>query len=113
MPSTDTTLAHSMGSGRRRDPGLDARTAGRLCDVVIECAGAQWPLDVIDAHERDDAITMAGMRTTVVERRLDPFQLLTHEFLTTTAYASSQSGSPAGPRRTRYRMPAASSRLVG
>jgi threonine dehydrogenase-like Zn-dependent dehydrogenase len=94
-------------------------TAGRLCDVVIECAGAQWPLDlasaitcvrgrlviagyhqdgarqidmqlwnwrgldVINAHERDDALYMAGMRravAAVAEGRLDPFGLLTHEF---------------------------------
>lgn len=98
---------------------VDELTGGALCDCVIECAGAQWPLDlasaltrvrgrlvvagyhqdgprqidmqlwnwrgldVINAHERDDAHTMASMRqavAAVAERRLDPFELLTHAF---------------------------------
>jgi threonine dehydrogenase-like Zn-dependent dehydrogenase len=98
---------------------VEALTGGALCDCVIECAGAQWPLDlasaltrvrgrlviagyhqdgprqidmqlwnwrgfdVVNAHERDDAVTMASMRRAVAalaEGRLDPFELLTHAF---------------------------------
>lgn len=98
---------------------VDALTGGELCDCVIECAGAQWPLDlgalltrvrgrlvvagyhqdgarqvdmqlwnwrgldVINAHERDDARYVEGMRKAaeaVAEGRLDPFELLTHTF---------------------------------
>ena len=94
-------------------------TRGALCDVVIECAGAQWPLDlasaitrvrgrlviagyhqdgprqvdmqqwnwrgldVVNAHERDDALQLAGMRAAVdavAAGELDPFGLLTHAF---------------------------------
>jgi threonine dehydrogenase-like Zn-dependent dehydrogenase len=94
-------------------------TDGELCDCVIECAGAQWPLDlasaltrvrgrlvvagyhqdgprqvdmqlwnwrgldVVNAHERDDARHVLGMRravAAVAEGRLDPFDLLTHSF---------------------------------
>lgn len=92
---------------------------GQLCDCVIECAGAQWPLDlaaaitrvrgrlvvagyhqdgprkvdmqlwnwrgldVINAHERDDARYVEGLREAVdavAEGRLDPFELLTHSY---------------------------------
>jgi NADPH2:quinone reductase len=98
---------------------LTALTDGGLCDCVIECAGAQWPLDlasaitrvrgrlvvagyhqdgprqvdmqlwnwrgldVVNAHERDDARYVLGMRQAVAavsEGRLDPFELLTHSF---------------------------------
>lgn len=94
-------------------------TDGELCDVVIECAGAQGPLDlssaitrargrlviagyhqdgvrqvdmqlwnrrgldVVNAHERDESLSLASMRKAVdavVQGQLDPFGLLTHEF---------------------------------
>lgn len=98
---------------------VDELTRGALCDVVIECAGAQWPLDlasaitrvrgrlviagdhqdgprqvdmqqwswrgldVVNAHERDEAVQLAGMRAAVdavAAGELDPFGLLTHAF---------------------------------
>jgi threonine dehydrogenase-like Zn-dependent dehydrogenase len=94
-------------------------TGGRLCERVIECVGAQWPLDlageltaergrlviagfhqdgprqvnlflwnwrgldVINAHERDPAAYVAGIRLAVdavTSGRLDPRPLYTHEF---------------------------------
>jgi NADPH2:quinone reductase len=39
-------------------------------------------IDVVNAHERDDARTLASMQqavAAVAEGRLDPFALLTHE----------------------------------
>jgi threonine dehydrogenase-like Zn-dependent dehydrogenase len=92
-------------------------TGGTFCDVVIEAAGKQWPIDlageltrergrlvvasyhqdgprqvnmqmwnwrgidVINAHERDPAIYVAGMRAAcdaVVSGELDPMPLYTH-----------------------------------
>jgi NADPH2:quinone reductase len=94
-------------------------TGGGLADCVIECTGAQRPLDlagaltrvrgrlvvagyhqdgprqvdmqlwnwrgldVINAHERDEVLTMASMReavAAVAAGRIDPFALLTHAF---------------------------------
>lgn len=94
-------------------------TGGRMCDVVIEAVGRQWPLDlaaeltrergtlviagyhqdgprqvdmqlwnwrgldVINAHERDPAIYLRGMRAAVeavVSGRIDPAPLFTHSF---------------------------------
>lgn len=94
-------------------------TEGRMCDRVIECVGAQWPLDlsaelacergtlviagyhqdgprqvnmqlwnwrgldVVNAHERDPAVYVRGMREAIeaVERGvLDPSMLLTHRY---------------------------------
>lgn len=94
-------------------------TEGAMCERVIECAGAQWPLDlagelcgtratlviagyhqdgprqvnvqmwnwkgldVVNAHERDPAVYVDGMKraiTAIAEGRLDPFPLLTHTF---------------------------------
>jgi threonine dehydrogenase-like Zn-dependent dehydrogenase len=94
-------------------------TCGRLCDLVIEATGEQWPLDlaaeltrergrlviagyhqggprqinmqlwnwrgldVINAHERDPRIYVAGMREAVdavARGRLDPAPLYTHTF---------------------------------
>ena len=94
-------------------------TGGAFCDVVIEAAGKQWPLDlsaeltkergrlviagyhqdgprqvnmqlwnwrgldVVNAHERDPAVYVQGMRDAVeavVAGRLDPTPLLTHVY---------------------------------
>jgi threonine dehydrogenase-like Zn-dependent dehydrogenase len=94
-------------------------TGGRFCERVIECVGAQWPLDlageltaergrlviagfhqdgprqvnlflwnwrgldVINAHERDPATYVEGIRMAVeavVSGRIDPRPLYTHEF---------------------------------
>jgi threonine dehydrogenase-like Zn-dependent dehydrogenase len=94
-------------------------TDGTWCDVVIECTGLQWPLDVageitrergrlviagfhqdgprqvnmflwnwrgldvINAHERDPAIYLEGMRaamTAVQTGVLEPESLFTHRF---------------------------------
>lgn len=94
-------------------------TEGRMCERVIECVGAQWPLDlsaeltrergrlviagyhqdgprqvnmqlwnwrgldVVNAHERDAAVYVRGMRDAIdaVERGvIDPDVLLTHRF---------------------------------
>ena len=94
-------------------------TEGELCDVVIECVGEQWPLDlataltrvrgrlviagyhqdgprqvdmqmwnwrgldVVNAHERDHAVYVRGMRDAVDavrSGRLAPASLYTHVF---------------------------------
>lgn len=94
-------------------------TDGRLCDLVIEAVGQQWPLDlaaeitrergrlviagyhqdgprqvnmqlwnwrgldVINAHERDPAVYIAGIREAVeafLSGRLDPLPYLTHRY---------------------------------
>ncbi|OQP85273.1 L-iditol 2-dehydrogenase [Rhizobium rhizosphaerae] len=94
-------------------------TEDRLCDVVIEAVGSQWPLDlaaeltcergrlviagyhqdgarqvnmqlwnwrgldVINAHERDPQVYLAGMKAAVdavVDGRLKPDALYTHRF---------------------------------
>lgn len=94
-------------------------TEGRLCDVVIEAVGRQWPLDlagelcrergrlvvagyhqdgprtvnmqmwnwrgldVINAHERDVAVYVAGIReaiAAVLAGRLEPWPLMTHRY---------------------------------
>lgn len=94
-------------------------TGGRLADVVIECVGKQWPLDlsaeltrergrlvvagyhqdgprninmqlwnwrgldVINAHERDAEVYLAGMQAAVqavVAGTIDPMPLYTHRF---------------------------------
>jgi threonine dehydrogenase-like Zn-dependent dehydrogenase len=94
-----------------------ALTEGRFCDRVIECVGAQWPLDlsaeltrvrgrlviagyhqdgprsvnmqlwnwrgldVVNAHERDPAVYVRGMREAigaVEDGTIDPSLLLTH-----------------------------------
>mgnify|MGYP002777951851 CR=1 FL=1 len=96
-----------------------ALTGGRFCERVIECTGAQWPLDlageltaergrlviagfhqdgprqvnmflwnwrgldVVNAHERDPAVYVDGMRRAVdlvADGRLDPRPLYTHRF---------------------------------
>ena len=99
--------------------GVRDLTGGRLCDVVVEAVGKQWPLDlaaeltrergrlvvagyhqdgtrqvnmqmwnwrgldVINAHERDPAIYLRGMREAVeavASGRLDPSALYTHRY---------------------------------
>ena len=94
-------------------------TRGSFCDVVFECVGKQWPLDlageitrergrlivagyhqdgprqvnlqlwnwrgidVINAHERDPAVYLRGMREAVdavAAGRIDPTPLFTHTF---------------------------------
>ena len=94
-------------------------TAGQFCDVVVECVGKEWPLnlsaeltrergrlvvagyhqdgtrsvnmqlwnwrgiDVINAHERDPAVYLAGMRSAVdavASGTLDPTPLYTHRY---------------------------------
>lgn len=94
-------------------------TEGRMCERVVECVGAQWPLDlsaeltrergtlviagyhqdgprqvnmqlwnwrgldVVNAHERDPAVYVRGMREAIeaVEQGvLDPDELVTHRF---------------------------------
>jgi threonine dehydrogenase-like Zn-dependent dehydrogenase len=94
-------------------------TDGRFCDVVIECVGKEWPLnlsaeltrergrlvvagyhqdgprslnvqlwnwrglDVINAHERDPAVYLRGMRGAVEavrSGRIAPTTLFTHTF---------------------------------
>ncbi len=94
-------------------------TEGRGCERVIECVGAQWPLnlsaeltrergtlviagyhqdgprqvnmqlwnwrglDVVNAHERDAAVYVRGMREAIAaveEGVIDPSELLTHRF---------------------------------
>lgn len=94
-------------------------TNGQFCPRVIECAGAQWPLDlaaqltgvrgrllvagyhqdgprqvdmqlwnwrgldVVNAHERDPAVYVRGLRDAVAaveSGKLDPFPLLTHTY---------------------------------
>ncbi|RHW17774.1 L-iditol 2-dehydrogenase [Sphingomonas gilva] len=98
---------------------VKAATEDRLCDVVIEATGKQWPLDlagelvreggrlviagyhqdgprqvnmqmwnwkgidVINAHERDLAVRLAGMREAVealAAGRIDLDALVTHRF---------------------------------
>lgn len=98
---------------------VEQLTGGELCDCVIECAGAQWPLDlaailtkvrgrlviagyhqdgprqvdmqlwnwrgidVVNAHERDRAVYIQGMRdavAAVASGLLDPSPLYTHSF---------------------------------
>jgi threonine dehydrogenase-like Zn-dependent dehydrogenase len=94
-------------------------TSGQFCDVVIECVGKQWPLDlagelthergrlvvagyhqdgprqvnmqlwnwrgldVINAHEREPEVYLAGMLDAVeavTRGRIDPVPLFTHSF---------------------------------
>ena len=94
-------------------------TGGQFCDVVVECVGKEWPLnlsaeitrergrlviagyhqdglrsvnvqlwnwrgiDVINAHERDPKVYLAGMRAAVdavASGRIDPASLYTHAF---------------------------------
>ena len=98
---------------------VKAATHDRMCDVVIEAVGKQWPLDlsaeltkergrlviagyhqdgprqvnmqlwnwrgldVINAHEREEAIYVQGIESAVravSEGRLNPYPLFTHEF---------------------------------
>lgn len=120
-------IARAMGASElvpmQRHEEIVARvrelTGGRLCDVVVEAVGKQWPLDlaaeltaergrlvvagyhqdgprqvnmqlwnwrgldVINAHERDPKVYLAGMRAgleAVVSGRLDPTPLYTHTF---------------------------------
>jgi threonine dehydrogenase-like Zn-dependent dehydrogenase len=94
-------------------------TGGQFCDVVVECVGKEWPLnlsaeltrergrlvvagyhqdglrsvnmqlwnwrgiDVINAHERDPKVYLAGMRSAVeavASGQLDPTPLYTHRY---------------------------------
>jgi len=96
-----------------------ALTEGRGCERVIECVGAQWPLDlsaeltcergtlviagyhqdgprqvnmqlwnwrgldVVNAHERDPAVYVRGMREAIAaieDGVIDPEMLVTHRF---------------------------------
>lgn len=96
---------------------VGALTEGRSCDRVIECTGAQWPLDlsaeltrvrgrlviagyhqdgprsvnmqlwnwrgldVVNAHEREPAVYVRGMREAIAaveDGTIDPALLLTH-----------------------------------
>jgi threonine dehydrogenase-like Zn-dependent dehydrogenase len=92
-------------------------TGGRMCDVVIEAVGKEWPLnlagdivaeggrlviagyhqdgprtinvggwnwrglDIVNAHERDPAVNLQGLREAVeaaAAGRIDPAPFLTH-----------------------------------
>jgi threonine dehydrogenase-like Zn-dependent dehydrogenase len=94
-------------------------TGGRMCDVVVEAAGKEWPLnlagdivaeggrlviagyhqdgprtvniggwnwrglDIVNAHERDPAVALRGLREAVeaaAAGRLDPAPLVTHRY---------------------------------
>ncbi len=94
-------------------------TDGRMCEVVVEAAGKEWPLnlagdivaeggrlviagyhqdgprtvniggwnwrglEIVNAHERDPAVNLQGLREAVEEAaagRLDPGPLLTHRY---------------------------------
>jgi threonine dehydrogenase-like Zn-dependent dehydrogenase len=94
-------------------------TGGQFCDVVVECVGKEWPLnlsaeltrergrlivagyhqdgmrsvnvqlwnwrglDVINAHERDPKVYLAGMQAAVdavATGKLDPAPLYTHQY---------------------------------
>ena len=94
-------------------------TGGRMCDVVIEAVGKEWPLnlagdivaeggrlviagyhqdgprtvnvggwnwrglDIVNAHERDPAVNLRGLREAVAaaaDGRLDPGALVTHRY---------------------------------
>ncbi|MBP1804811.1 MDR/zinc-dependent alcohol dehydrogenase-like family protein [Rubellimicrobium aerolatum] len=94
-------------------------TGGRMCDVVIEAVGKEWPLnlagdivaeggrlviagyhqdgprtinvggwnwrglDIVNAHERDPAVNLRGLREAVAAAaagRLDPGPLVTHHY---------------------------------
>jgi NADPH2:quinone reductase len=116
----DTVRLGAHGGHGERDDAVAAvlrLTGGVLCDVVVEAAGAQEPLDlagqltgvrgrlviagyhqespravdmqlwnwrgidVVNAHERDDAIRLGGIRAAVdavASGRLDPTPLYTH-----------------------------------
>lgn len=112
---------HTLALGPREElvEQVRAITGGELCDVTIECAGAQetldlcgellrnrgrlviagyhqdsprpvnlqlwnWRgLDVINAHERDPAVSAEGVRLAmeaVADGRIDPSTLYTHSF---------------------------------
>jgi threonine dehydrogenase-like Zn-dependent dehydrogenase len=108
-----------MDDHRRIIEVVRQATRGTFCDVVFECVGKQWPLDlsakitrergrlivagyhqdgarqinmqlwnwrgidVINAHERDPAMYLRGMReavAAVAAGRIDPTPLFTHTF---------------------------------
>lgn len=120
-------LARQMGAARAIEMAdhhdiiaqIRDLTHGRLCDVVIEAVGKQWPLDlagdlvaeggrlviagyhqdgprqvnmqnwnwrgidVVNAHERNPEVNLAGMRDAVdavMQGRIDLGQLVTHSY---------------------------------